>query len=46
MDWMDQTTFNQILELDEDDDREFSRDIVVNYLQQSQETIEKMKHSL
>jgi len=35
-DFLDATTFDQLLEMDDDDDREFSKGIVWNYFEQVQ----------
>ncbi|KAI5786714.1 signal transduction histidine kinase [Pyronema domesticum] len=43
---IDMATFDQILEMDDDDDKEFSRAIVTGFLEQAHETFEKMEESL
>ena len=43
---VDMGTFGQILEMDDDDDHDFSWSIVVNYFDQAQSTIKKMGASL
>ncbi|KAI9016784.1 signal transduction histidine kinase [Hyaloraphidium curvatum] len=44
---IDKTIFEQLLEMDEDDeDREFSRSIVVNYFEQATQTFDKMVAAL
>lgn len=46
-DSIDQTTFEQILEMDDDEDeREFSKSIVYDFFQQAQSTFEKMDAKL
>ena len=40
---IDRTTFEQILEMDEEDDRDFSRAIIQEFLQQATTTMEKME---
>jgi len=46
-DSLDQYTFEQILEMDEDeDDREFSKGIVYGFFEQAEETLKKMDNSL
>lgn len=41
------TTFEQILDMDdEEDDREFSKGIVLGFLEQSEQTFEKMDDAL
>ncbi|KAF2460382.1 histidine containing phosphotransmitter protein [Lineolata rhizophorae] len=45
-DSIDTTTFEQILEMDDDDDRDFSKSIVYDYFQQAQSTFTKMDTSL
>lgn len=40
-------TFNQILEMDDDDeDREFSKDIVYNFFDQASETLTDMEKAM
>jgi len=44
---IDMSIFGQILEMDEDEnDRSFSRDLIVNYYQQAIETFQKMDVAL
>ncbi|OUM57745.1 hypothetical protein PIROE2DRAFT_17177 [Piromyces sp. E2] len=46
-DIIDMSIFGQILEMDEDEnDRSFSRDLIVNYYQQAIETFQKMDVAL
>jgi len=46
-DIIDIEMFGQILEMDEDEnDRSFSRDLIVNYYQQAIETFQKMDAAL
>ena len=46
-DSIDAMTFEQILEMDEDEDeREFSRSIVYGFFEQAGATFAKMEHSL
>ena len=46
-DSVDQATFDQILEMDDDeDDREFSRSIVYGFFEQATVTFEKMDQAL
>ena len=46
-DTIDQSTFEQILEMDEDEvDREFSKSIVFDFLGQADSTFEKMDKNL
>ncbi|KAM5385732.1 hypothetical protein ACJZ2D_000931 [Fusarium nematophilum] len=42
----DLSTFEQILEMDDDDDREFSRSIVYGFFEQSESTIVEMEDAL
>lgn len=39
-------TFEQILEMDDDDEREFSRTLVFEFLYQARDTFEKIEGSL
>lgn len=44
---LDQSTFDQVLEMDEDDeDREFSKSIVFGFFEQAEATFDKMKSSM
>ena len=44
---MDPPTFDQILDMDEDDeDREFSRSIVYGFFEQAESTFNKMDESM
>jgi len=44
---IDPATFNQILEMDDDeDDREFSKEIVYGFFEQAEATFEKMDDAL
>jgi osomolarity two-component system, phosphorelay intermediate protein YPD1 len=48
-DWgdnIDGPTFEQILEMDDDDDKDFSKSIVFDFFVQAQNTFEKMDDSL
>lgn len=46
-DTIDATTFEQILEMDDDEDeREFSKSIVYDFFQQAESTFQKMDSSL
>lgn len=45
-DSVDYTTFEQILEMDDDEEREFSRSIVFGFFEQAEETFETMKKAL
>jgi osomolarity two-component system, phosphorelay intermediate protein YPD1 len=45
-DGVDMVTFNQILEMDDNDDREFSSSIVTGFFEQAQETFSKMDAAL
>lgn len=42
-DHVDNATFSQILEMDDDDTREFSSELVLNFFEQADETFEKME---
>ena len=42
----DYNTFEQILEMDDDDDREFSKEIVYSFFSQAESTIEEMKQGV
>jgi len=39
---VDQATFSQILEMDEDESHDFSQPLVLNFFEQADETFEKM----
>lgn len=44
---LDQATFDQVLEMDEDDeDREFSKGIVIGFFEQAEATFEKMEKAM
>ncbi|KAL4891061.1 signal transduction histidine kinase [Aspergillus ambiguus] len=43
---IDKTTFDQILEMDDDDDREFSQGIVFGFFEQAETTFDKMENAL
>lgn len=43
---LDASTFEQILEMDDDEDRDFSKTIVYEFFTQAKETFEKMDKSL
>lgn len=43
---LDQSTFDQILEMDDDDDRDFSKGIVYGFFDQAETTFEKMEKAL
>ncbi|KAE8144135.1 histidine-phosphotransfer domain, HPT domain-containing protein [Aspergillus avenaceus] len=43
---IDQTTFEQILEMDDDDDRDFSKGIVYGFFDQAEATFLKMEEAL
>lgn len=45
-DGVDLNTFNQILEMDEPDDREFSYSIVFGFFEQAEETFGRMDEAL
>lgn len=45
-DRMDQGTFEQILEMDDDDDKEFSKSIVYGFFDQADNTFKKMEDAL
>ncbi|KAB8239442.1 hypothetical protein ETB97_007957 [Aspergillus alliaceus] len=45
-DSIDQTTFEQILEMDDEDDRDFSHGIVFGFFDQAESTFEKMEKAL
>lgn len=46
-DSIDQSTFEQILEMDDDDtDRDFSKGIVYGFFEQAESTFEKMEKAL
>ena len=45
-DAVDMNTFNQILEMDEPGDHEFSSSIVFGFFEQAQETFESMNTAL
>lgn len=45
-DRMDQSTFEQILEMDDDDDKEFSKSIVYGFFEQADNTFKKMEDAL
>lgn len=43
---VDMDTFNQILEMDEDPDREFSKPLVIGFFEQAWETFSEMDEAL
>jgi len=45
-DSIDESTFEQILEMDDDDDRDFSKGIVFGFFEQADSTFEKMEKAL
>lgn len=45
-DLIDESTFEQILEMDDDDDRDFSKGIVYGFFDQAHNTFEKMETAL
>jgi osomolarity two-component system, phosphorelay intermediate protein YPD1 len=45
-DSIDAATFEQILEMDDDEDRDFSRSIVFDFFAQAKSTFEKMDSCL
>ena len=47
VDSIDESTFEQILEMDDDDDeREFSKGIVYGFFEQAESTFDKMEQAL
>lgn len=45
-DLIDQTTFEQILEMDDDSDRDFSKGIVYGFFEQAEGTFVKMESAM
>lgn len=45
-DIVDRSTFDQILEMDDDEEREFSRAIVFGFFDQAEETFRQMEESV
>ncbi|ORX95954.1 histidine-phosphotransfer domain, HPT domain-containing protein, partial [Basidiobolus meristosporus CBS 931.73] len=45
-DLIDHATFDQLLEMDDDDDHEFSKSIVYNYFEQAETTFNDMDNAL
>jgi osomolarity two-component system phosphorelay intermediate protein YPD1 len=45
-DILDPSTFEQILEMDDDAEREFSKGIVVGFFEQAETTFERMEKAL
>lgn len=45
-DVIDVEVFDQLLEMDEEDDRDFSKSLVYNYFEQAESTFEKMNNAL
>ena len=45
-DSLDAATFEQILEMDDDEDRDFSRSIVFDFFSQAESTFDKMDSCL
>lgn len=43
---IDKDIFGQLLEMDDEDDREFSKEIVWNYFDQAESTFKKMDKAL
>ena len=43
---IDMDIFGQLLEMDDEEDREFSKEIVWNYFEQAESTFEKMDKAL
>lgn len=43
---IDKSTFEQILEMDDDDDRDFSKGIVYGFFDQAESTFDKMGKAL
>lgn len=43
---VDQATFEQILDMDEDEDKDFSKSIVFGFLEQAEQTFGKMETAL
>ncbi|KAI8605957.1 signal transduction histidine kinase [Dissophora ornata] len=43
---IDHTTFDQLLEMDDEEDHEFSRSLVWNYFEQAEKTFEDMNESM
>ncbi|KAG0241347.1 signal transduction histidine kinase [Mortierella sp. GBAus27b] len=45
-DIIDHKTFNQLLQMDDEEDREFSRNLVVDYFEQAEQTFEKLSEAM
>lgn len=45
-DILDRDAFDQILEMDDDEDREFSKSIVYSFFEQADSTLEKMEAAM
>lgn len=45
-DCIDHSTFEQILEMDDDDDRDFSKEIVYGFFEQAESTFNKIEEAL
>lgn len=45
-DIVDRSTFDQILEMDDDEERDFSRAIVFGFFEQAEETFRQMEESV
>lgn len=45
-DCIDHSTFEQILEMDDDDDRDFSKEIVYGFFEQAESTFSKIEEAL
>lgn len=45
-DSIDKSTFDQILEMDDDDDRDFSKEIVYGFFDQAESTFDKIEEAL
>lgn len=43
---IDESTFEQILEMDDDDDRDFSKGIVYGFFDQAQTTFDKIEKAM
>ncbi|KAF9918606.1 hypothetical protein BX616_007480 [Lobosporangium transversale] len=43
---IDHTTFDQLLEMDDEEDREFSKSLVFNYFEQAEQTFEELEEAM
>ncbi|KAG0245326.1 hypothetical protein BGX31_007524 [Mortierella sp. GBA43] len=43
---IDHTTFDQLLEMDDEEDHEFSKSLVYNYFEQAEKTFEEMEEAM